>query len=164
MGSLTERSPLGRRVRTQRRRGNGLPRREGRSKWTVRGHGECYSKLASYLRENKLPYYYSEANAWEWFEGIADRLDETRRSIWAVALCKIADLYSTGEIRSFHYRAPKKEDRLRERNRQGVEDYCRHLRGPSLAPATVDKHLTTKEPRQCKTTRFPLHGPAQRPH
>lgn len=111
---------------------------KGRSKWTVRGHGECYSKLASHLRENKLPY--SEANAWEWFEDIADELDRTRRSIWAGALCKIADLYATGEIGKFHYRAPKKEDRLCERHRCLVDEYCRYLRETGLAPATVRNH------------------------
>ncbi|MBR3383921.1 MAG: tyrosine-type recombinase/integrase [Atopobiaceae bacterium] len=111
---------------------------KGRSRRTVRGHGECYSMLASYLRENELPY--SEANAWKWFEGIADKLDRTRRNIWAGALCKVADLYATGEIGQFHYRAPKKEDRLHERNRQVVEDYCRHLHGSGLAPATVENH------------------------
>ena len=110
----------------------------GRSKWTVRGHEECYSKLASYLRDNQTPY--SEATAWEWFEGVADTLDRTRRSIWTGALCKIADLYATGEIGSFHYRATKKEDELSERHRRLVAAYCEHLRGSGLASATVENH------------------------
>lgn len=111
---------------------------KGRSKWTVRGHWECYSKLASHLRDNQLAY--SEATAWEWFEGVADGLDRTRRSIWTGALCKLADLYATGEIGSFHYRAPKNEDRLGGRNRKVVDGYCAHLRESGLAPATVENH------------------------
>ena len=110
----------------------------GRSKWTVRGHEECYYGLASHLLENELAY--SEAIAWEWFEGVADGLDRTRRSIWTGALCKLADLYATGEIGSFHYRAPKNEGRLGERNRQVVDGYCAHLRESGLAHATVDNH------------------------
>lgn len=110
---------------------------KGRSRWTVRAHEQCYSCLASYLRERKLPY--SEAAAWEWFEGVADGLDRTRRSTWAGALCKIADLYDTGEIR-FHYRASKMEDRLRERHGWLVDGYCAHLRESGLAPATVHNH------------------------
>ena len=110
----------------------------GRSKWTVRGHEECYSKLESHLRESKQAY--SEAAAWEWFEGVADSLDRTRRGIWTGALCKIADLYATGEIGSFHYRAPKREDGLSERHKQLVGAYCEHLRDLGLASATVGNH------------------------
>ena len=109
-----------------------------RSKFTERGHRECYSQLASYLQDNHLPY--SEAAAWEWFEGIAGLLSETSRSIYAGALGKLGDLYSTGEIKSFHYRAPKKEDRLYGQHRQVVDGYCAHLRESGLAPATVDNH------------------------
>ena len=110
----------------------------GRSRWTVRGHEECYSKLASHLRNNRLSY--SETAVWEWFEGVADTLDRTRRSIWTGALCKIADLYATGEIGSFHYRAPKREDGLTERHKRLVDAYCEHLRDSGRAPATVGNH------------------------
>lgn len=111
---------------------------KGRSQWTVRAHEQCFSRLASYLQERRLPY--SEAAAWEWFEGVADSLDRTKRSTWAGALCKIADLYGTGEIRSFHYRAPKMEDRLCERHKRLVDGYCDHLRESGRAAATVDNH------------------------
>ena len=109
-----------------------------RSKWTERGHRECYSQLASYLQDNHLPY--SEDAAWEWFYGVAGSLDRTSRSIYAGALGKLGDLYSTGTIKAFHYRAPKKEDRLYGQHRRVVDGYCAHLRGSGFASATVDNH------------------------
>ena len=109
-----------------------------RSEWTVRGHEECFRQLAAHLRGRRLPY--SEDVAWKWFEGVASEMDKTSRSIWAGALGKLGDAYATGEIRSFHYRAAKKEDRLCERHRQVVSDYCDHLRGAGRAAATVENH------------------------
>ena len=109
-----------------------------RSRCTERGHRECYSQLASFLRDNRLPY--SEAAAWEWLDGIAGSLGKTSLSIYAGALSKLGDLYSTGEIKAFHYRAPKKEDRLYGQHRQVVDGYCAHLRESGFAQATVGNH------------------------
>lgn len=111
---------------------------KARSEWTMRQHRECFAGLAEHLRERGLGY--SEDVAWEWLEGIAGGLDKTRRSSYVGALAKLGDMYATGEIRSFHYRAPKKEDRLYGRHKRLVDDYCTCLRGSGLAPATVGNH------------------------
>jgi site-specific recombinase XerD len=111
---------------------------KARSKWAKRRHRECFSRLAAYLSENDLPY--SEDAAWEWFDGIAAELDKTSRGIYVGALGKMSDLYTTGEIRPFHYRAPKLKDRLYGHHRQLLEDYCGYLGDSGLAPATVGNH------------------------
>ena len=95
---------------------------KARSEWTMRQHRECLAGLAEHLRERGLGY--SEDVAWEWLEGIAGGLDKTKRSSYVGALAKLGDMYATGEIRSFHYRAPKKEDRLYGRHKRLVDDYC----------------------------------------
>lgn len=109
-----------------------------RSEWTMRQYQECFAGLAEYLRERGSGY--SEDVAWQWFEGVSARLDKTRRSTYVGALGKLNDLYSIGVIKSFHYRAPKMEDRLYGQHRQLVDDYCAHLQGTGSAPATVDNH------------------------
>ena len=120
---------------------------KARSEWTMRQHRECFAGLAEHLRERGLGY--SEDVAWEWLEGIAGGLDKTRRSSYVGALAKLGDTCATGEIRSFHYRAPKKEDRLYGRHKRLVDDYRACLRGSGLAPATVGDH-------RAAATRFPL--------
>lgn len=111
---------------------------KARSEWTKHRHRECLTRLVAHLHENGLPY--SGDVAWEWFDGIAAALDKTSRSIYVSALGKIDDLYATGEIRSFHYRAPKMEDRLYGHHRQLLDDYCGYLWDTNLAPATVGSH------------------------
>ena len=108
------------------------------SEWTIRQHRECYASLAEHLRERGMGY--SEDAAREWFEGLSPGLDRTRRSSYAGALAKLGDMYATGEIRSFHYRAPKKEDRLSVQHRQVVDGYCAYHEDSGLAPATVANH------------------------
>lgn len=109
-----------------------------RSDWTMRRYRECFDLLGSYLRERGLGY--SGEAAWGWFDGIAGHLDRTKRVTYVGALGKLEDLYSCGVISSFHYRAPRNEDRLCPRHRQVVGDYCAHLRESGLAPATVENH------------------------
>ena len=111
---------------------------KARSQWTMRRYRECYSLLAAHLRERDLDY--SDEAAWEWLGSIAGELDRTKRDIYAGALSKLGDVYATGEIKSFHYRAPKKEDRLFGRHRQVVDGYCKHLRESGRAEATVANH------------------------
>lgn len=111
---------------------------KARSEWTMRQHRECFAGLAEHLRERGLGY--SEDVAWEWLEGIAGGLDKTKRSSYVGALAKLGDMYATGEIRSFHHGAPKKEDRPCGRHKRLVDDYCTCLRGSGLAPATVGNH------------------------
>jgi len=112
--------------------------RKARSKWTLRRYRECFDLLGSHLRESGLGY--SRGAAWAWLEGIAESLDKTKRAVYVGALGKLDDLYSTGVIRRFHYRAAKKEDGLSERHGRLVAAYCEHLRGTGLAPATVENH------------------------
>ena len=111
---------------------------KARSEWTKHRHRECFSRLAAHLCENGLSY--SGDAAWEWFEGIATELDKTSRDTYVGALSKIGDLYATGEIRPFHYRAPRLEDRLYEHHRQLLDDYCGCLGDSNLAPATIGNH------------------------
>lgn len=111
---------------------------KARSEWTMRQHRECLAGLAEHLRERGLGH--SEDVAWEWPEGIAGGLDKTKRSSYVGALAKLGDTCATGEIRSFHYRAPKKEDRPCGRHKRLVDDYRACLRGSGLAPATVGNH------------------------
>lgn len=111
---------------------------KARSEWTMRQHRECFAGLAEHLRERGLGY--SEDVAWEWLEGIAGGLDKTKRSSYVGALAKLGDTCATGEIRSFHHGAPKKEDRPCGRHKRLVDDYCTCLRGSGLAPATVGNH------------------------
>lgn len=120
---------------------------KARSEWTMRQHRECLAGLAEHLRERGLGH--SEDVAWEWPEGIAGGLDKTKRSSHVGALAKLGDMYATGEIRSFHYRAPKKEDRPCGRHKRLVDDYRARLRGSGLAPATVGNH-------RAAATRLPL--------
>ena len=108
------------------------------SEWTMRQHQECYTSLAEHLQNRNMGY--SKDAAWEWFEGISPGLDKTRRSTYVGALAKLDDLYATGEIRSFHYRAPKKEDLLLDQHRRIVNGYCAHLEELDLAAATVANH------------------------
>ena len=108
------------------------------SERTMRLYRECFGLLGSHLRERGLSY--SVEVAWDWLASIDDGLGRTKGAIYVGALGKLEDLYATGEIKSFHYRAAKKESRLHGRNRQVVEEYCRHLRGRGLASATVDNH------------------------
>lgn len=110
----------------------------GRSKAVLRNHRACYDQLGSYLQENGLAY--SDDAAWEWLEDASQGLGETARSIYAGALGKIGDIYATGEIRSHHRRAPTKEDRLGEQNRQALDGYCQHLQEARLSPVTVANH------------------------
>ena len=120
---------------------------KARSEWTMRRHRECIAGLAEHLRERGLGY--SEDAAWEWPEGIAGGLDKTRRGSYVGALAKLGDTCATGEIRSFHYRAPKKEDRPCGRHKRLVDDCRACLRGSGLAPATVGNH-------RAAATRLPL--------
>ncbi|MBR3315263.1 MAG: hypothetical protein IKG18_14140 [Atopobiaceae bacterium] len=116
---------------------------KGRSRRAVRGHGECYSMLASYLRENKLPY--SEVKAWEWLEDIASKLCRTRRSIWIRALCKIADLYATGEIVQLHYRDPRRRIGCTSE----TSGSWRTTAATSKAPALRRRRSKITAPRSC---------------
>lgn len=111
---------------------------KARSEWTMRQHRECFAGLAEHLRERGLGY--SEDVAWEWPEGIAGGLDKTKRSSYVGALAKLGDTCATGETGSFHYRAPKKEDRPCGRHKRLVDDCRACLRGSGLAPATVGNH------------------------
>lgn len=109
---------------------------KARSEWTMRRYRECFDLFGSHLQESGKGF--SGDAAWEWLEGIAEDLDRTRRSIYIGALGKLEDLYATGEIKAFHYRAPKREDGLTDSHVRIVGAYCEHLRGSGLAPATVE--------------------------
>lgn len=105
---------------------------------TRRCYNSCYNELGDYLSSRQVKYSADAAN--KWIQNSCGSLGRTAHELYAAALRKLEDLYSTGKIKQSHYTALTRKHFLSEKNRGFLADYIQDLASSGRALETISNH------------------------